>query len=276
MLAKRVVVLSGKGGTGKTLVQVLMAGEASCLGRRVLLMDCDPERNLSSKFRAPSHTGGLAHVLVEAGVTTGELNVDRGAAAVDDQLVATKWANVDLLPGGASLQGVSQVTIPDTWLLADIVEAAKLPERYDVILIDTGGRTGALTTTAMYAAEVAFAPVMPSQESIDKAREASERVDKIQRAHKLRWAGVVLTGFDGRVGVNVAMRAIAMETFGDQVRAEIPLRAAVQEANQLVERMSDRRDAESQGLARVFRGFLLRDLLQQSDSTIQTEGVITP
>lgn len=276
MQAKRVVVLSGKGGTAKTLWLVLMAGEASYLGRRVLLMDCDPERNLSSKFRVPGHTGGLAHVLSEAGVTTDELNVERGAAAITDQIVATKWAHVDVLPAGAALQGIGQLTISDTWLLSDIIETAKLPTRYDVILIDTGGRTGALTTTAMYAAEVAFAPVMPSRESIEKAREARERVEKIQRAHKLRWAGVVLSGFDGRIGVNVAMREIAIETFGDQVRAEVPLRAHVQEANQLVERMSDRRDSESQALAGVFRGFLLRDLMRQPDSTTPTEGVITP
>jgi hypothetical protein len=51
---------------------------------------------------------------------------------------------------------MSQVNIADTWLLRDMLLAADLLELYELILFDTGGRTGSLVTLAMYAADVAY------------------------------------------------------------------------------------------------------------------------
>ena len=52
MAAVSAVVLSGKGGTAKTLWQMMMAGEASRIGISTLLVDADPERNLSTHLSA--------------------------------------------------------------------------------------------------------------------------------------------------------------------------------------------------------------------------------
>ncbi len=156
---------------------------------------------------------------------------------------------------------MSQVAIEDTWLLRDIFTEAGVYDRYELVLIDTGGRTGSLVTLGMYAADVAYAPIAPTTDAIRKATEARTRVEKIQRAHPLRWAGVVLSGFDLRVGIEDAIRAEAIETFGDQLRAEVPRRAAVNEAYQVGERLGDRRDVPTSAVAGIFRGFMERDLL---------------
>lgn len=262
-MATSVVVLSGKGGTAKTLWQTLMAGEASREGLRVLLVDVDPERNLSNRFDAPAHVPGLAGVLTDAGVTSGESSAEKGAARVDSEIIPTRWPGVDLLPAGASLTGIAQVAIPDLWLLRDIADAAGFGRRWDLVLYDTGGRTGALTTCAMYAADVAYAPITATTDAIRKAGEARDRVKKIQRSHRLRWAGVVLTGFDIRVNVQAIIREDAIAQFGDQVRAELPRRTAVDEAFQVGSRLGDRRDPETTALAEIVRGFLLRDLVRR-------------
>src|SRR5689334_3771784 len=254
MPATSITVLSGKGGTAKTLWQMTMAGEASRAGLATLLIDVDPERNLSNRFNIPQHSTGLGSVFEQAGVTAGEGDADRGAKRVVDEILPTLWAGVDILPAGASLTGISQVTIPDTWLLRDILTAAELPERYDLILFDTGGRTGSLVTLAMYAADVAYAPIAPTTDAIRKATEAKTRVERIQRAHPLRWAGVVLSGFDTRIGIEEAIRDKVYEEFGDEVRAEVPRRASVNEAFQLCERLGDKGDVPSRGLADIFRG----------------------
>lgn len=269
-MATSVVVLSGKGGTAKTLWQTLIAGEASREGLRVLLVDVDPERNLSNRFDAPAHTPGLAGVLTDAGVTSGESDAERGAARVDAEIIATRWPGVDLLPAGASLTGVAQVTIPDLWLLRDIGDLAEFGRRWDLVLYDTGDRTGALTTCAMYAADTAYAPITATTDAIRKAEEARERVKKIQRSHPLRWAGVVLTGFDTRINMQAVIREDAVARFGDQVRAELPRRAAVDEAFQIGSRLSDRRDLEIITLANIIRDFLLHDLIQHNHSPHKT------
>lgn len=268
MPATSVVVLSGKGGTAKTLWQMTMAGEASRAGLSTLLVDIDPERNLSNRFNVPQHSTGLGSVFEQAGVTSGEGDADNGAKRILDEILATPWPGIELLPAGASLTGISQVAIADTWLLRDIITAAGLPERYDLILIDTGGRTGSLVTLAMYAADVAYAPIAPTTDAVRKATEAQARVDRIQRAHPLRWAGVVLSGFDGRVGIEEAIREKVYEEFGDDVRAEVPRRASVNEAFQLGDRLGDRTDVAATGLARIFLGFLLRDLMQRPELPI--------
>jgi len=274
MPATSVVVLSGKGGTAKTLWQLTMAGEASRAGMSTLLVDVDPERNLSNRFQVPQHSTGLGNVFEDAGVTMGEGNADRGAARLVGEILATPWDGVELLPAGASLTGIGQVAIPDTWLLRDILTTAGVYDRYQLILLDTGGRTGSLVTLAMYAADVAYAPIAPTTDAVRKAGEAKARVDRIQRAHQLRWAGVVLSGFDTRIGIEDAIRQKVYEEFGGEVRAEVPRRAAVNEAFQLCERLGDRGSGATSGLAEIFRGFLVRDLMQCADVSTPAMGAI--
>lgn len=261
MAATTAVVLSGKGGTAKTLWQLTMAGEASRAGIRTLLVDIDPERNLSNRQNVPQHSTGLGSILEDAGAMTGESDAERGAKRLDAEIRPSSWEHVDLIPAGSSLTGVSQVAIADTWLLRDVLEKAKVADRYELVLIDTGGRTGSLVTLAMYAADVAYAPIAPTTDAVRKAVEARTRVERIQRAHPLRWAGVVLSGFDVRTSIEDAIREEVYAQFGDQVRAEVPRRTSVNEAFQVGDRLADRGDVASAGLAAIFRAFLERDLM---------------
>lgn len=265
MTATTAVVLSGKGGTAKTLWQLTMAGEASRAGYRTLLVDIDPEQNLSHRQGAGQHATGLGEVLNDAGIATNADDSEKGAKRALAEIRAGAWEGVDLIPAGASLQGFAQVAIADAYLLHDILEDAELYERYDLILIDTGGRTGALVTQAMYASSVAYAPIAPTTDAIRKASEAKNRVRKIQRSHQLHWAGVVISGFDVRTGIEDAIRAEVLETFGDEVRAEVPRRTVVNEAFQIGERLGDRGEVASRGLAGIFRAFLERDLMQRGN-----------
>lgn len=254
-----VTVLSGKGGVAKTLWQVLMAGEASRLGIPTLLVDADPERNASAKFGVPATSTGLGDVFEASGAldTSGEIDLEAGAARLAEEVLDTHWEDVDLVPAGASLGPVTQSSLIDSWLLRDLLEGAGLAAAYGLVLIDTGGRTGALTAQAMYAADVAYAPIGPTRDAVRKALEARTRVERIQRAHPLRWAGVVLSGFDMRVGMDEAIHEEARQRFGDQIRAVVPRRATVHEAFQLAERLGDRRDVTSSNLAQLFRDFVL-------------------
>jgi len=149
-----------------------------------------------------------------------------------------------------------------------MLETSGLQETYDAIFLDTAGRTGSLVTQAMYAADVAYAPITPTLDAVRKAMEARSRVERIQRAHSLRWAGVVLTAFDRRVGIDDAIRIEAHRQFAGEVRVEIPRRATVHEAFQLCERLGDRGDVASLGLAGEFRRFLFDQLLQHAEVLI--------
>lgn len=269
-MAVSVVVLSGKGGTSKTMWQMMLAGEGSRAGYSTLLIDADPERNLSNRYGAVQNDG-LGNVFEEAGVSTGESSAEKGAARFAELIVSTDWPNVDLMPAGSSLTGISQIAIADTWLLRDILTVAGIYDRYDLIFIDTGGRTGSLVTVAMYAGDVAYAPIGPTLDAVRKATEAKGRVERIQRAHNLRWAGVVASNFDSRTAMDTAILDTVRETFGNEVRAEVPRRSIVNEAFQLTERLGDKKDTKARVEAETFRTFLEHDLMQR-DAALATAG----
>lgn len=163
-----VTVLSGKGGVAKTLWQVLMAGEASRLGIPTLIVDADPERNASAKFGVPAQSTGLGEVFEASGALDGsaELDLEGAASRLADEVLDTHWEDVDLVPAGASLGAVGQASLIDQWLLRDLLEGAGLAQAYGLIMIDTGGRTGSLVAQAMYAADVAYAPIGPTRDAV--------------------------------------------------------------------------------------------------------------
>ncbi|MDH6194061.1 chromosome partitioning protein [Mycobacterium frederiksbergense] len=260
MVAVSVLVLSGKGGTAKTLWQMMLAGEASRAGISALLVDADPERNLSNHFGVSQHSTGLGSVLEDADISFWG-NPDKGAKRIDEEIIETRWPGIDLLPAGASLGRVAGFGVSDTGLLRAIFDAAGIFGRYEVVLIDTGGRTGSLEALAMHLGDVAYAPITPTLDAVRKAREARDRVERIQRTHPLRWCGVVLSGFDRRNGIDQSIRERVQTEFSDEVRAELPRRAVINEAFQLGNRLGDCSDPIAMNLARIFRDFLERDLL---------------
>jgi cellulose biosynthesis protein BcsQ len=269
------VVLSGKGGTAKTLWQMMLAGEASRRGISTLLVDADPERNLSNHFGVSQHSTGLGSVLEDAGINFWG-NPDNAVKRVDEEIIDTKWPHVELLPAGASLTRVAGIGVSDTGLLRGIFTAAGVFDRYELVLIDTGGRTGSLEALAMYLADVAYAPIAPTNDAVRKANEARTRVERIQRNHPLKWCGVVLSGFDTRNGIEQSIRERVYAEFGDEVRAEVPRRAIVNEVFQVGDRLGDRHDVIARHLAPVFGGFLERDLLGRTGDGVPPAGVLTP
>jgi chromosome partitioning protein len=273
MAAVSAVVLSGKGGTAKTLWQMMMAGEASRVGISTLLVDSDPERNLSNHFGVSQHSTGLGSVLEDAGLNFWG-NPDKGAKRLNEEIVETSWPDVELLPAGASLSRVGHIAVGDTRLLRDIFTAAGVFDRYELVLIDTGGWTGSLVTLTMYAADVAYTPIAPTTDAVRKAMEARTRVERIQQAHPLKWRGVVLSGFDSRNGIEQSIRGKVYEEFGDEVRAEVPRRAVVNEVFQVGDRLGDRTDVIATNLASIFRGFLERDLMGRIVDIVPATGVI--
>lgn len=260
-------VVSGKGGTGKSTLQRSIAGEASREGLRTLLIDDDPAGNLSARHGVSQHATGLGNVLEAGGITADSPDIDRGASRLRDEITKTDWEGVDLLPAGVTaLTRLAQVQVDDALLLRDILEAAGVYDEYALLLVDTGGFVGPLVNQALYACHVAYAPIGPSHDAVRKARQARERILRVQRSHAIRWAGVVLTAFDtGNRGgdIEVDIRATAYEQFGHEIRAEIPRRALVSEAYHMGERIGDRRGAAAANIARALRGFLFRDILGQ-------------
>ena len=86
-------------------------------------------------------------------------------------------------------------------------------------------------------------------------------------------AQVVLSGFDSRNRIEQSIRGKVYEEFGDEVRAEVPRRAVVNEVFQVADRLGDRTDVIATNLASIFRGFLERDLMGRIVDIVPATGV---
>lgn len=223
------VATSGKGGAGKSAKQFALASAASTEHIPTLFFDLDPERNVTNRFAkgvgdwlldAP----GIGRVLMDAGALTRDegqpYNVEKAAASLRQSIVPSTLPGVDFVPADEDLQAIGQGQLRGKnwgWLLREIVEAAGISGSYRLMLFDTAGRRGQLVTLAMYASDVAYTVVNDNSDTVTKALEARERVEFIQDAHDIRWAGTILSGIQLTTAINVLNRANAVSALGGRM-----------------------------------------------------------
>jgi chromosome partitioning protein len=142
----RIAVASHKGGTGKTTVTVNLAGALAEAGRRVLVVDVDPQGAAAAALGVPATPPTLYDVLA-------------GKAGAREAIRPSPTVGIDVLPAGADLAG-ADVELPRTagWQRAVAVALARL-RSWDVVLIDTAPGLGVLPYAALVAATRALVVV---------------------------------------------------------------------------------------------------------------------
>ncbi len=186
----RVIALTNqKGGVGKTTTTRNLARAGQQLGRRVLVVDADPQGNLTDALGAedlPADVAGLADALSS-----------RSAASIADVIVPSIWQGVDLVPaGGDVLENVRDELVVAGAGRESSLRRGLQPvlEQYDIVLIDCRPALDQLTLNALTAADVAAIVTNPdlfSANGIAKLRLTIEAV----RDHynpKLRIGGVIV------------------------------------------------------------------------------------
>jgi len=174
-----VAVANRKGGVGKTTVTLYLAAALARRGRRVLVVDLD--ENATELLRVG--VGVMTPTIVQ--VLEGEMRMDQA-------VVATPWAGVDLVPSDAALQRWSGG--PDTALR----ERLHGWRAHDVVLIDCPPTLGPLTRNAMGAADRVLAVMEASFSALRGLEGFLDAFDAARAAVNpdLRFAGVVLNLLD--------------------------------------------------------------------------------
>lgn len=147
---KTICIVNQKGGVGKTTTSVNLASALASLGRKVLLVDLDPQGNASSGLGVKRHEyqdKNIYHVLI-------------GAAKVMESIYKTKNENLFLLPANADLVG-AEIELVDEANREYKMKAALADARnhFDYVLIDCPPSLSLLTVNALSAADSFLVPL---------------------------------------------------------------------------------------------------------------------
>ncbi len=208
--ARVVSMCNQKGGVGKTTTTINLGAALAEYGRKVLLVDFDPQGSLSVGLGLNPHEMDLTiyNLLMERDVTVHDVVVPSGVPGMD-----LLPSNIDL--SAAEVQLVQEVAREQT--LARVLAPA-LAE-YDVILIDCQPSLGLLTVNALTASDGVLVPLECEYFALRGVALLKTTIDKVRERlnPKLEIDGVLGTMFDGRTlhGREVMERLVS--AWGDQV-----------------------------------------------------------
>ncbi|WP_141813214.1 ParA family protein [Nocardia bhagyanarayanae] len=205
-----VAMCNQKGGVGKTTSTINLGAALAEYGRRVLLVDLDPQGALSAGL-------GVAHHDLD--LTVHNLLVG-SRTSIDDVLMQTKVENMDLLPSNidlsaAEIQLVNEVGREQT--LGRALEPVR--DRYDYILIDCQPSLGLLTVNALACSDGVIIPMECEYFSLRGLALLNDTVEKVRDRlnPRLSLYGIVVTMFDARLLHSRQVMARVVEVFGDLV-----------------------------------------------------------
>jgi chromosome partitioning protein len=208
--ARVIALCNQKGGVGKTTSAINLGAALAEFGRRVLLVDFDPQGALSVGLGVAPHQldRTVYNLLMERGVT------------IDDVLLKTGVPGMDLVPSNidlsaAEVQLVNEVAREQS--LARVLGPA-LPE-YDFVLIDCQPSLGLLTVNALTAAHGVIIPLECEFFSLRGVALLIDTIDKVRERlnPNLELDGILATMYDGRTLHGREVFARVVEAFGDQV-----------------------------------------------------------
>ena len=185
MAAKIVSVINQKGGTGKTTTTINLGSALSKLGKKILLVDLDPQANLSYSLGLEDQAGTMADVF-------------SGTKSLRE--ILTSRNGLTVAPGSNELVDIeiSLVTQPQREsFLKNILAAAK---GYDYILVDCPPSLSLLTVNALAASDEVLIPLQMEVLTLQGLDQIMSTVEKIKKSFnsKLKIKGIVVVMFDVR------------------------------------------------------------------------------
>ena len=208
--ARVIALCNQKGGVGKTTSTINLGAALTEFGRRVLLVDFDPQGALSVGLGVQPH---------QLERTTYNLLMER-SVGLDEVLLKTGVPGMDLLPSNidlsaAEVQLVNEVAREQT--LGRTL--APLLNDYDFVLIDCQPSLGLLTVNALTAAHGVIIPLECEFFSLRGVALLIDTIEKVQQRlnPNLRLEGILATMYDGRTLHGREVYSRVLEAFGDKV-----------------------------------------------------------
>jgi len=222
-VSRMIAIANQKGGVGKTTTAVNLAASLAHKGRKVLVLDMDPQGNASSGL-------GIAANDLEKG--TYELLTSTTPAS--EAIIETVVPGVSLLPSGQRLIGaeVELVGVLNRErVLRDRLESVR--ENYEFLIADCPPSLGLLTVNTLTAADSVLTPIQCEYYALEGLTQLLNAIRLIQQSlnPQLEIEGILLTMFDARLNLSREVAAEARKFFSGRVyQTVIPRNVRLSEA----------------------------------------------
>lgn len=194
-MGRIIAIANQKGGVGKTTTAVNLSACLAEKGKKVLMVDLDPQGNAS---------GGLGLDKNDMELTIYE--VIMGEIPIKKAIVKDVFENLDVLPSNRDLAG-AEIELIGTDDLQYIVknELKKVKKDYDYIIIDCPPALGTLTVNALTAANSVIVPIQCEFYALDGLSQLIYTVELIQKSlnPRLKIEGIVFTMYDSRTNLSL-------------------------------------------------------------------------
>lgn len=211
-MGKVISLINQKGGVGKTTTSINLSASLAVLGKKVLLIDLDPQCNA---------TTGI-------GINKGEIdksiyNVLNNTSTIEETIIKTKYKDLYVLPANINLAGID-IELEQTSNNVSKSEQLKqhilkVKEKYDYIIIDCPPALGLITTNALTASDSVIIPVQCEFFALEGITQLLRAVMYTQQNlnPNLAIEGVLLTMLDARANLGIEVVEEIRSYFKDKV-----------------------------------------------------------
>lgn len=222
-MGKIIAVVNQKGGVGKTTTAVNLSAAVGIAGKKVLLVDSDPQGNTTSGYGISKKQGAASCY---------ELLI--GICRIGDAIVKTQFKNVDIVPASMDLAAAEFDLVSAEHREAQLKMAlAPIRENYDYIFIDCPPSLGLITINALTASDTVLVPIQCEYFALEGLSQLMNSVRQVKRLYNqtLEIEGIVLTMFDGRLKLTQQVVAEIKKYFANKLyKSAIPRAVRLSEA----------------------------------------------
>lgn len=194
-MGKVVSIFNQKGGVGKTTTSINLSAGLGKLGKKVLLIDLDPQGNSTSGLGLEKRE--LEYLIYDV------LAMD---LPVKEAIFPTSAENLSIIPSNSELAGLEiELAKEGNWEERLKNKLKDIKEDYDFIFIDCPPSLGILSVISLIASDSVIIPIQCEYFALEGVSQLFETIELVRRSYNtdLEIEGVVLSMFDGRTNLSI-------------------------------------------------------------------------